>query len=346
MLRGTHDRSTATLASGSPQLPQSPPAKRLKRYGEQLPLLSWGGMRHELRRNWPLMLMVLPGVLLIFVFAYLPIVGILIAFEDYRDYLGIFASPFIGFENFKFLFGTGSAWMITYNTIFMNVLFISSSLIGSVLIALLLNEVRESSRYLSKFYQTALLFPYFISYVIVSYFVSAFLNADTGVANHLLAALHLQSIDWYNSPQYWPAILTIVNLWKGAGYGSIIYLAGIVAINPEYFEAARIDGAGKLQQIRYITLPQLKPLIIIVVLLGIAHILFADFGLFFQVTKNSSTLYPTTDVINTYVYRSLITLPDLGLPAAAGVYQSVVSCVMILIVNGIVRRIDRERALF
>ena len=195
----------------------------------------------------------------------------------------------------------------------MNTLFIVTVLIASLGIALLLHEVRNSHKWLSKFYQSTLFFPYLFSYVIINYFVFALLDTSNGLVNHFLVSLGLHAIDWYSSPQYWPVILTLVNLWKNAGFWSIVYLTGILAINPEYYEAASMEGATTWQKIWRITLPMLKPLIIINVLLSIGRIFYADFGLFYQVTRNTPQLYSTTDVIDTYAYRTLTALGDVEL---------------------------------
>jgi len=301
---------------------------------------------HLVHKNGALLLMASPALLLLLVFSYVPMFGLVMAFQDYKAYQGILGSAWVGLQNFQFLFGTQDAWHITFNTIFTNTLFIATTLAASLTIALLLNEIRESGPFLAKFYQSTLFFPYFLSYIIISYFVFAMLNADTGLLDKLLASLKLPQVDWYTSPQFWPAILTLVNLWKGAGFWSIVYLAGIIAINPEYYEAARVDGANKWQQIRGITLPLIAPLIVINVLLAIGHIFYADFGLFFQVTNNNPMLYPTTDVIDTYVYRSLTSLGDVGMAAAAGLYQAVVGFILVLGSNWLVRRLAPERALF
>ncbi len=230
----------------------------------------------------------------------------------------------------------------------MNTLFIIFGTLAALGIALLLNEIRDTTRwkFLPTIYQSVIFFPYLISYVLVSYFIYALLNGNTGMVNHLLAALHLPTVDWFGSPQYWPAILTLVYLWKNVGFTTIIFLAGMVSISPEYYEAARLDGANGWQQVRYITLPLLKPLIILVVLLAIGRIFFADFGLFFQVPNNQPALYPTTDVIDTYVYRALITLDDVGMSSAAGLYQSTVGFILIFTANWFVRRIDPDQAAF
>jgi putative aldouronate transport system permease protein len=296
------------------------------------------------RNNGAPLLMSLPAILLLFVFAYLPMFGIILAFKEYRFDQGILGSQWIGFTNFKFLFGTDIAWRITRNTLLMNFLFIVSGTVTSIVVALLMNEIQSKRR--AKFYQTAMFLPYFISWVVVGYFAFAFLNVDQGILNQLLARFGAEPIGWYREPAYWPAILVLTALWKGIGYGSILYLAVMLGISPEYYEAAKMDGANKLQQIWYVTLPHLTPVVIILTMFAISSIFRSDFGLFFNVTRNQSALYPTTDVIDTFVYRALRQMNDLGMSAAAGVYQSVVGFVLVLVVNWIVRRIDPDRALF
>lgn len=300
----------------------------------------------KLRRNSMLLLMGLPAIIVLLIFNYIPMMGVILAFEDYHPFNGILGSTLVGLRNFQFLFASQDAWHITFNTISMNTVFIVTDLVVSLTIALLLNEVQGRRGVLSKFYQSVIFFPYFISYVIISYFVFALLNASNGTVDHLLMSLGIPVIDWYSAPQYWPVILTIVQVWKSAGFWTIVYLAGIIGINPEYFEAARLEGATKWQQIRFITLPLLLPLIIINVLLAIGSIFHADFGLFFQVTNNNPQLYPTTDVIDTYVYRALTSLGDVGMAAASGLYQAIVGFILVVLANWTVRRIDAEKALF
>ena len=300
------------------------------------------------RVNVALISMALPGIIVLIVMAYIPMAGVLIAFKNYLPYAGFFGSDWVGLRNFRFLFGTDEAARITFNTLSMNSLFIIFGTLAALGIALMLNEVRDTSKlkFLPKIYQSVIFFPYLISYVLVSYFTYALFNGDTGLANHLLASLHLPAVDWFGSPQYWPAILVIVYLWKNVGFTTIIFLAGMVAISPEYYEAARLDGANGWQQARDITLPLLRPIIILVVLLAIGRIFYADFGLFFQVPNNQPALYPTTDVIDTYVYRALITLDNVGMSSAAGLYQSIVGFILILTANWFVRRIDPDQAAF
>ena len=291
-----------------------------------------------------LLTMALPGIVLLFIFAYLPMVGLVIAFKDYRFADGILGSAWVGFENFRFLFGTDTAWRITRNTLLMNSLFIVVNTVVSLGIAMLLNEVFQSK--MTKYYQTLLFFPYFISWVIASYFVYAFLNGQSGLLNQWMEGLGVDMVAWYRSPQYWPIILVLANLWNGVGFGSIIYLAGILGIDPMLFEAAKIDGATKLQQIRYITMPMLLPLVIILTLLAIGRIFNADFGLFFFLPRDTPMLYSTTDVIDTFVYRSLVQLGDISMAAAAGFYQSIVGFGMVIFANWIVRRVNEDYSLY
>ncbi|TMD47355.1 MAG: sugar ABC transporter permease [Chloroflexi bacterium] len=290
--------------------------------------------------------MMLPGLLVLFVFAYLPMFGIIIAFKDYRAYQGVLGSQWVGLKNFQYLFGTDDARRIVVNTLAMNALFIVSVLVVALAIALLLKEVQGSSRWLSKFYQSTLFFPYLFSYVIINYFVFALLNTSNGFVNHTLEAVGVHPVNWYQSAQSWPVILTLVTVWKNAGFWSIVYLAGIIAINPEYYEAATIDGASRWRQMWRITLPLLKPLIVINLLLSIGRIFYADFGLFYQVTRNAPELYPTTDVIDTYVYRTLTTIGDVGMASAAGTFQAVVGFFLVLFSNWLVRRTEPQSAIF
>lgn len=300
--------------------------------------------QRNVHTNLTLLTMTLPGLGLLLVFAYLPMVGLVIAFKDYRFVDGILGSAWVGLENFRFLFGTDTAWRITRNTLGMNSLFIVVNTLVSLVVAILLNEVFKSR--LTKYYQTLLFFPYFISWVIASYFVFAILNTKGGLLNQWLTEWGFDPIAWYRSPQHWPLILTLANLWNGVGFGSIIYLAGILGIDPVLFEAAKIDGASKWQQIRYITLPMLLNLIIILTLLAVGRIFNADFGLFFFLPRDTPMLYATTDVIDTFVYRALVELGDISMAAAAGFYQSFVGLILVLFANWLVRRFNEEYSLF
>lgn len=297
------------------------------------------------KRIWPLYVMMLPGIIYIIINNYLPMFGIIIAFKRIDYAKGILASDWIGFDNFKFLFATKDAYIITRNTILYNLAFIILGTIAGVTVAILLNEV--VSTFWKKTYQTLLLLPQLISMVIVSYIGYAFLNADNGFLNNtILPFLGIEPISWYSEPKYWPFILIITNLWKGIGYGSIVYFSAILGIDRSLYEAAAIDGAKRIQQIRLITLPLLKTTIILMVLMSVGNIFRSDFGLFYQLPLNSGALYSTTNTIDTYVYRSLMQLNNIAMSSAAGVFQSIVGFVVIIIVNGLVRKIDSESALY
>ncbi len=316
----------------------------LKQKSPERPVQPKNNFLRNLNTHKWLWLMALPGIAVVFVFNYLPMFGLILAFKDYKPRDGILGSKWVGFENFKYLFSTSDAWHITYNTLFLNALFIITGTVGGIFIALLINEVGK--KWLIKFYQSAMFLPYFISWVIVSYFVYSLLSYEMGMVNHHLVNFGIQPVQWYQEPKLWPAILTIVNLWKGVGYGSVIYLAGIMGIDGELYEAATIDGASKLQQVRKITLPLLSPLIITLTLMSIGRIFFADFGLFYNVTLDNGALYSTTNVIDTYVFRALKYSGDVGMASAAGFYQAFVGFLLVLASNLFVKKINPERALF
>lgn len=296
------------------------------------------------RQNTTFLIMSLPGILLLFVFSYLPMSGIIIAFKNFKASDGLWGSEWVGFKNFEFLFTTDIAWRITRNTIALNFIFIVTSVLGSIILALLLNEVRV--RILARFYQSAVFFPYFISWVIVGLFGYALLNADNGMLNNIMESIGMQAVNWYKEAEYWPGILTLTNMWKGVGYWSIVYLAAMLGIPPEYYEVAEIDGASRWQQIKHITIPLIMPIIIINVLLSVGRIFYADFGMFYYVTRDSSLLYETTDVIDTYVFRALRSMGDFSMAGAAGLYQSVVGFALIFGANWLVRQVDPEKSVF
>ena len=297
------------------------------------------------REHLPLYLMLLPGLAYLLINNYIPMAGIIIAFKKLNFAKGILGSPWAGFENFKFLFNSPDAWIITRNTLLYNVAFIIVNMVVGIAIAILICEVRSTK--LKKLYQSAILLPFLMSMVILSYIVYALLSSENGLVNNsLLAALGIEGIQWYQKPKYWPFILIIANCWKGVGYGCLIYIASLIGIDPSFYEAARLDGASKWQEITRITLPSLTPTIITLLLLSIGRIFYSDFGLFYQVPMNSGVLFPTTNVIDTYVYRALIEQGNISMSSAAGVYQSLVGFVIVIASNWIVRRVDKERALF
>ncbi|MBA3868121.1 MAG: sugar ABC transporter permease [Anaerolineae bacterium] len=301
-------------------------------------------LSYDIRKNRALLLMALPGLAVVFVISYMPMPGIVLAFKNYRAAQGVWGSNWVGFNNFQFLFNSGTAWQIIRNTLALNALFIIAGQICALTMAVLLNEVYH--RQIAKTFQSILFFPHFVSWVLVGFFTYAFLNSDTGYVNAVLKSLGHDSVNWYGEPQYWYAILVFLSVWKGLGYFTIIYLAGMLNISPEYYEAARIDGANKLQEIWYISLPLIRPLIIINVLLAIGRIFFANFDFIFNVTRDSSLILSTTNVIDTFVYRSLTSVGNYNIASAAGVFQALMGLILVLFANALVRRIDKEHALF
>lgn len=299
----------------------------------------------QIKKYKVLIVMTIPGVLYFFINNYLPMFGVIIAFKDLDYTKGILGSEWIGFKNFEFLFRTEEAFIITRNTVLYNMVFIGLNLVLAVTAAILLNAIRR--KLVSRFYQSIILLPYLLSAVIIGYLVFSFLSVEFGFVNKLiLEPLGLDGIAWYSEPKYWPYILVIVNAWKSIGYFSIVYLAAIVGIDSEYYEAAVLDGANKWQQVRSITLPLIMPIIMVLVLLQIGKIFNADFGLFFQVPMNTGALMSTTDVIDTYVYRALLQMGDIGMASAAGLYQSVLGFLLVFGVNYIVKKVNSDHALF
>lgn len=304
-----------------------------------------GKKKNVLKEYWPLYLMMLPALLYLLINNYIPMAGMVIAFKKLNFAKGIWASPWAGLKNFKFLFASKDAWIITRNTLLYNVAFILVNMVVGIAIAILITEVRNTK--LKKIYQSAILLPFLMSMVILSYIVYALLSAENGLVNNsILPLFHIDSIQWYQEPKYWPAILIIANCWKGVGYGCLIYIASLIGIDPSFYEAARLDGASKWQEITKITLPSLVPTIITLLLLSIGRIFYSDFGLFYQVPMNSGVLFPTTNVIDTYVYRALIEQGNISMSSAAGVYQSLVGFCVVMLSNWIVRKVDKDQALF
>jgi putative aldouronate transport system permease protein len=306
---------------------------------------AWKHKWKKISQHLPLFLMTLPGFIYLIINNYLPIYGIQIAFKTVDYQKGVFNGDWIGLQNFMYLFKTRDAFIITRNTILYNVLFIILNTVVAIAVAIMLNEIKNKA--LLKFNQTIILLPHLISMVIIAYLAYAVLSIDNGFMNKtILPALGLKEISWYTESKYWPLILPVVNLWKGFGYLSIIYMATIIGIDTEYYEAADLDGATSWQKITNITLPLIKPVITMMVLLDIGRIFHSDFGLFYQIPMNSGAIYSTTNVIDTYVYRGLMQLGDIGMSSAAGVYQSVVGFILVIVSNAIVRKYDSENALF
>lgn len=309
--------------------------------------MSFAKLRKQVRRNkkfLPLLIMTLPGMAYLIINNYIPMYGITLAFREVDYSKGIFNGDWIGFENFRFLFQTKDAWLITKNTLLYNGAFILVNTIVALIVAIMLSEI--TSKGFLRFSQTVIILPYIISIIIVSYLVYAFFSVDTGFVNNtILPMLGMEKISWYNEPKYWPFILTFVNAWKNVGYLSVIYFASIIGIDKQFYEAAELDGASKWQQIRTITLPSITPTICMMVLLAVGRIFYSDFGLFYQVPMNSGPLVSATNVIDTYVYRGLMQLNDIGMSSAASAYQALVGCALVVTANLVVHKISPENAL-
>ena len=303
----------------------------------------------RLRANVPFFFMLLPGVAILLLNNYLPMVGVVMAFQQYRfdgSFLNsLITSEFVGFDNFKFLFSSPNIIDATRNTIVYNLIFILMDIIIPVALAIGLTELW--SKKLSKFHQSVVFLPYFLSWIIDSYLAFSMFSFENGFMNrNVVAAFGLENVNWYYEVQAWPAILVIFHLWKYTGYNIVIYMASISGISSEYYEAAALDGATKAQQTRYITLPMLKTIMVITSLLAVGRIFNSDFGLFFNVPRNTGALYSVTNVIDTLVYLSLRNSANVGMTAAAGLYQAVIGCVTVFTANFVVRKIDKDSALF
>lgn len=300
--------------------------------------------RQSSQTKW-LLLIAAPGIIYLIINNYIPMMGIFLAFKDFSYMKGVFGSDWCGFDNFEFLFRTKDAFIIIRNTLLYNAAFIVIGTIASIFVAILLTELGERLR--TKFFQATLLLPNLLSWVVIGVVGFAFLNADSGFLDKtVLPALGIDPIAWYSTPQYWPVILLVVFLWKNTGYNSIIYMASIAGISKEIFESAQLDGASKLKQIWHITLPLLRPTVTITTLMMVGRIFYSDFGLFYQVPQNAGILYPVTQTIDTYVYRALMESNNVGMAAAAALFQSVVGFVLVLGANMLVRKIDSDNALF
>lgn len=302
------------------------------------------------RDDTELALLGLPATVWFAIFAYLPMFGLIIAFKNFKLSPGkgflasLFASDWAGFENFKFFLTSNTFGMLVRNTLLYNLVFIVLNLVIPVALAIIINQLY--SKLISKCYQTLMFFPYFMSWVVVSYFVYAFLNPTGGLANLIIKALGGEQVMWYSAPQYWPFILVFMSTWKSMGYNMVVYLASITGIDTSLYEAALLDGASKWQQARYITIPTIRPMIIMMFILNIGHIFYSDFGLFYQVTRSIPTsLYNVVSTFDTYIYQALLSNASIGRTAAAGLFQSICCCITVLIANKIVSKIDPDSAI-
>jgi putative aldouronate transport system permease protein len=275
--------------------------------------------------------------------AYIPMFGVIIAFKNYKYDKGMWGSDWVGFKNFEFLFKSDTAFRITRNTVLYNLGYMILTTVCALAVAILLNEI--SKKWL-KIYQTSMILPFFLSWVVISYISNAFLDHQNGFLNSWMAAFGFEKIKWYFEAKYWPIILNIVHVWKSIGFSALVYYAGILGIDAELYEAAKIDGAKRRQMVTNITIPQLTPLIIILLILSIGNMFRGDFGLHFFIPNNSGMVYPTTDIIDTYIYRALSEVGDMSMASAVGLYQSFVGFVLVILANYTVRKINEDNSLF
>lgn len=299
----------------------------------------------QVRKYLPFYIMALPACIYFFINNYMPMSGLILAFEKYTVSGGIFGSKKIGLDNFRFLFKSEDAWLITRNTILYNLIFIILGTVMSILVAYFLHELKGNLP--RKIYQTIILFPGLLSIIIISYLVNAILSGDTGFINmHILQPMGLDTIAFYSEKKWWPFILTFVHLWQITGTNCILYLANMSAIDPGLYEAANLDGASRFECFKNITIPCLIPTIITLTILSVGKIFNSDFGLFYQVPMNSGAIIDVTQTIDTYVYRGLMNTANMGMSAAACFYQSMVGFCLVMLTNALVRKISRENAMF
>lgn len=305
------------------------------------------GFFWEIKKHGFLYGMAVSGILQIFIFSYIPMLGLIIAFQNFNVKDGIFGSRFCGLDNFKFFFN-GSIWpglsKAAVNTLWLNVIFIIASTFVSVVLAVVFSEI--TAKKYKKITQTLSLLPYFISWTIVSLFLNnAVISTDNGILTNLLESMGIQ-INFYQEAWVWPIIMVVLKIWQASGYGAIVYLATITGIDPGIMEAAEIDGATKWQKIRYMTLPILRPTVILMTLFNIGRIFYGDFGMFYALIGDNSMLYSTVDVIDTYTYRAMRTLNEYGLSTAIGMVQSVLGFIMVVTANKLARKYEPDSAIF
>lgn len=302
------------------------------------------GLLIELKKNRAAYILLAPAVILVFILSYLPMGGIILAFKSFKYNLGIFGSPWVGFENFRFFFISGTGWSVTLNTITYNVVNLVTLQFASVILAIFITESRNV--YFKKVTQSMIFLPYFISWVVVGMLAYNIFNFESGIMNTVLKSFGLKPYNIYADTGVWRLVIPVVNMWKWVGYTSVIYIAAIAGVDQECYESADIDGANIFQKNLYITLPCISKSIIIMVLLNVGRILRGDFQMFYQLVGNNGQLFRTTDVIDTFVFRSLLTSSELTMSSAATFYQSVLCFFIIMAVNGLVRKFDKDSALF
>ena len=296
------------------------------------------------KESLELLMLAVPGIILTIIFCYIPMFGVVIAFKNYNPNLGILGSEWVGFKNFEFFFTSNDFGRLMRNTVLYSVWFLIINNLSAIVVATMFYNVRSKSAL--KYYQTTAILPSFMSIVLISYIVYIFLNPSIGVLNVLLESLGLDRVNWYAEPKYWPVILSIVEVWKGVGMGCLIYYATMVGIDETLFEAARMDGANKWQQIVNILIPEISTLICLNIIRGVGGIIGGDFGLFYQIPRNVGALYETTDILNTYTFRALQTGSNFGRTGAIGLFSSVAGMILIVISNTVIKKIDEDKSMF
>ena len=318
---------------------------------KRVPDLRASGRFSKAKKTLMLLTMVAPGALWLLLLRYLPMGGIILAFKNYKIYPkdptflnNLIHSKWVGLDNFKFLFTTGDSWVMIRNTLAYNIVFIILGVIIPVAFAIMMSDL--SKKFVAKTYQTLMFFPYFLSWVVVSYFLNAFIDAQYGLIPMAQRAAGETAVSWYTTPGPWPYIIVFANLWKNVGYSTVLYLAAITGIDQTQYEAAAIDGASKWQQILHVTLPNLRTMIAILFILNVGKIFNADFGLFWNVPMQNGALFSVTQVIDTYIYRVLMNTGNIGQSTAAGLLQNIVGFICIIGANAVVKKIDSDSTLF
>ncbi len=289
-------------------------------------------------------LMILPGFLLTLLFCYIPMFGIVLAFKNFNPNLGILASKWVGFDNFKFFFKSNDFVMLMRNTVLYALWFIVLCNFTNIVFAIMCYNIKKT--WALKYYQTTSILPTFMSIVLVSYIVYLVLSPVNGILNNILVKFGMERIDWYADPKYWPFILSVVKVWNGVGYGSLLYYATMVGIDETLFEAAEIDGANKFRQIIHIIIPEIMGLLCLQIIMGVGHAMSGDFGLFYQIPRNIGLLYPTTDILNTYTFRALQAGTSMGRTTAIGLFQSLAGVILLVICNSVIKKIDEDKSMF
>ena len=318
---------------------------------KRVPDLRASGRFSKAKKTLMLLSMVAPGAIWLLLLRYLPMGGIILAFKNYKIYPkdptflnNLIHSKWVGLDNFKFLFTTGDSWVMIRNTLAYNIVFIILGVIIPVAFAIMMSEL--SKKFVAKTYQTLMFFPYFLSWVVVSYFLNAFIDAQYGLIPMAQRAAGETAVSWYTTPGPWPYIIVFANLWKNVGYSTVLYLAAITGIDQTQYEAAAIDGASKWQQILHVTLPNLRTMIAILFILNVGKIFNTDFGLFWNVPMQNGALFSVTQVIDTYIYRVLMNTGNIGQSTAAGLLQNIVGFICIIGANAVVKKIDSDSTLF